>query len=73
MVGCRIGGGGEERRGNTMALLGEEEISLLGSREIGDSVTGVEQGWSLVSGEGGVGTDGAALVVTEAADRGDRG
>lgn len=56
-----------------MALLGEEEISLLGSREIGDSVTGVEQGWSLVSGEGGVGTDGAALVVTEAADRGDRG
>jgi hypothetical protein len=50
-----------------MALLGEEEISLLGGRKVGDSVTGVEHGWSLVGGEGGVGTDGAALVVTEAA------
>lgn len=57
--------GGEGR--HTMALLGEEEISLLGGREIGDSVTGVEHGWSLVGGEGGVGTDCAALVVTEAA------
>jgi hypothetical protein len=50
-----------------MALLGEEEISLLGGREIGDSVTGVEHSWSLVGGEGGVGTDRAALVVTETA------
>jgi hypothetical protein len=50
-----------------MALLGEEEISLLGGRQIGDTVTGVEHGWALVSGEGSVGADGAALVVTEAA------
>lgn len=50
-----------------MALLGEEEISLLSGREIGDTVTGVEHGWALVSGESSVGADGAALVVTEAA------
>lgn len=59
---CGVAGGR-----HTMALLGEEEISLLGGRKIGDSVTGVEHGWSLVGGEGGVGTDGAALVVAEAA------
>lgn len=63
--GC--GGGGEERGRRTMALLGEEEISLLGGGKIRNPVAGVEHGWSLVSGEGGVGTNCAALVVTEAA------
>jgi hypothetical protein len=53
-----------------MALLGEEEISLLGGRQIGDTVTSVEHSWALVGGEGSIGADGAALVVTEAAVNG---
>lgn len=75
MAGYGVGGwGGAVVRGrHTMALLGEEEISLLGGGEIRNSVTGVEHGWSLVGGEGGVWTDSAALVVTEAADWGNGG
>ena len=48
-----------------MSSLCEEKISLLSSRQIGDSVTGVEHGWALIRWEVCVGTDGDGFVVSE--------
>lgn len=50
-----------------MSTLSEEEIGLLSSRQVGDSVTGVEHGWALISWEVGVWADGDGFVVSEIA------
>jgi len=50
-----------------VALLGEEQVRLLGGREVGDAVAGVEHRWSLALGQRRVGPDCPALVVSKAA------
>lgn len=50
-----------------MALLGEEEVGLAGSREVRDTVTGVEESRTLVGGELSVGAESEGLVVAETA------
>ena len=51
----------------TVALLGEEEIGLTSSGQVGDTVAGVEQSWALVGRQLGVWAEGEGLVVAEAA------
>lgn len=48
-----------------ISLLGEEEIGLTSSREVGDTVTSVEESWSLLWGQEAVWADGERLVVAE--------
>ena len=51
----------------TVALLGEEKVGLACSREVRDTVTGVEESRALVGGELGVGAESEGFVVAEAA------
>lgn len=53
----------------TVTLLGEEEVGLASSGEVGDAVAGVEEGGTLVGGELGVGAEGEGFVVAEGAGR----
>ena len=51
----------------TVALLGEEEISLARGGKVRDAVAGVEESRALISWELGVGAESEGLVVAETA------
>lgn len=49
----------------TFAPLCKQEVGLSSSRQIRDTIAGVQENWALAVGQGGIGLDLEGLVVTE--------